>query len=63
MSDREPGIPASSELGPERPGAEGAESGRVEVSDREPGIPASSEPVRRSGVERPGAVGAESGRA
>jgi len=28
MSDREPGIPASSESGPERPGGEAAESGR-----------------------------------
>jgi hypothetical protein len=29
MSDRERGIPASSESGAERPGARGTESGRV----------------------------------
>jgi hypothetical protein len=52
------GIPPSSEPGPERPGARGAESRKQKASDREAGIPPSSEP----GPERPGARGAESGK-
>ena len=51
MSGREPGIPVSSEPGPERPGAEGAMSGMPEVGAHKPG------------PERPGADRAMSGRA
>ncbi len=56
-TDRDAGTRRRREAGPERPGAEGAESGNVEPTDRDAGT------LRRreAGPERPGAEGAKSG--